>query len=97
MLDDQEMYEDQRAFRLTDIAKIAQFVNQLSYRLITNANASRLRESTWTTLKTLLIVLYRRDCRRKYCPDDHWLIDSSKMSQLIADIEKGRKNAKVRS
>jgi len=95
MLDDQEMYEDQQAFRLTEIAKIAQFMNHLCYRLITHANSNNLIDSTWTSLKLLLLVLYRRDCRRKYCPDEHWLIESSKMTQLLSDIEKGRKNAKV--
>jgi len=95
ILDDQEMYEDQKVLKLTDMAKMASFVNQLCYKLISHHNNGRMRESAWTALKTLLMVLYRRDCRRKYCPDEHWLIESSKMTQLISDIEKGKKHAKV--
>jgi hypothetical protein len=95
MLDDQEMYEDQHAFKLDDFVKLARFTNHLCYRLITSQHSVRLKDPTWNSLKLLLLVLYRRDCRRKYCPDGHWLIESSKMTQLLCDIEKGKKNAKV--
>lgn len=54
-----------------------------------------IKDSIWGSLKTLLIALYRRDCRKRYCPEDHWLVENAKMNQLIVDIEKGRKHAKV--
>ena len=27
----------------------------------------------FTSLHTLLMAIYRRDCRRSFCPDGHWL------------------------
>lgn len=34
----------------------------------------------FTSLHTLLMAIYRRDCRRTFCPDSHWL---AKLSILI--------------
>ena len=95
ILDDQEMYEEQKIFSLGAIADIAYFVNNLCFRLISDPNYANVETSTWFSLKTLLMILHGRDSRRKFCPDDHWTIDHCKMSQLIGDIEKGRKHAKV--
>lgn len=36
------------------------------------------------------MVLYRRDCRRKYTPSGHWLIKDLKVSNFMSDLEKGR-------
>jgi len=95
ILDDQEFYDNQPVFRIDELRQIAGFLNQLCYRLITHSNYTMVKDSTWTSVKTLLVALYRRDCRKRFCPDDHWLVDSTKMNQLIVDIEKGRKHAKV--
>ena len=27
----------------------------------------------FTSLHTLLMTIYRRDCRRTFCPEGHWL------------------------
>lgn len=43
------------------------------------------------SLLTLLMMLYRRDCRRTYTPPTHWLIKDIKVSAFIADLEKGRR------
>lgn len=42
-------------------------------------------------MHTLLQVLYRRDCRRRYSPDNHWLIKELRVGQFMADLEKGKK------
>ncbi|KAH7957703.1 hypothetical protein HPB52_021913 [Rhipicephalus sanguineus] len=44
---------------------------------------------------TLLMVLYKRDCRRSYTPPDHWLIKDVKVSTFMSDLEKGKKAAQV--
>lgn len=44
---------------------------------------------------TLLMVLYRRDCRRPYAPDDHWLIKDVKSYFVIGELERGKKPAQV--
>ena len=95
ILDDHEFYEAQPVFRIDELRQVSGFLNQLCYKLITHSNYHMIKDTIWGSLKTLLIALYRRDCRKRYCPDDHWLVDSAKMNQLIVDIEKGRKHAKV--
>lgn len=40
---------------------------------------------------TLLLVLYRRDCRRPYAPPGHWLVKEIKVSSFVADLDKGRR------
>lgn len=48
-------------------------------------------------MHTLLQVLYRRDCRRRYSPDNHWLIKEIRVGQFMADLEKGKKPVVVSS
>jgi ubiquitin-protein ligase E3 B len=47
--------------------------------------------SLFQSLHTLLMLLYRRDCRRTYTSQGHWLLKDIKVSTFMADLEKGRK------
>lgn len=47
--------------------------------------------SLFQSLHTLLMLLYRRDCRRTYTTQGHWLLKDIKVSTFMADLEKGRK------
>lgn len=44
---------------------------------------------------TLLMVVYRRDCRRPFAPKDHWLVKDVKSSLLVAELERGRQSVQV--
>jgi hypothetical protein len=44
---------------------------------------------------TFLMVLYRRDCRRSYTVDSHWLIKDLRVGAFITDLEKGKKTTQV--
>ena len=44
---------------------------------------------------TLLMVVYRRDCRRPFAPKDHWLVKDVKSSLLVAELERGRQCVQV--
>lgn len=44
---------------------------------------------------TLLMVVYRRDCRRPFAPKDHWLVKDVKSSLLVAELERGRLSVQV--
>jgi ubiquitin-protein ligase E3 B len=44
---------------------------------------------------TFLMVLYRRDCRRSYTVDNHWLIKDLRVGAFITDLEKGKKTTQV--
>lgn len=47
--------------------------------------------SLFRSCRTLLMVLYRRDCRRSFSPVGHWLIGDLKTSSFFNELKKGRK------
>ncbi|XP_042146688.1 ubiquitin-protein ligase E3B isoform X2 [Ixodes scapularis] len=98
ILDDLELYEQQRPFSLDDLVAISAFLNTFVFRLVWNGlidlksvNSNQLLCSS----HTLLMLLYKRDCRRSYTPPDHWLIKDMKVSTFMGDLEKGKKAAQV--
>ncbi|XP_067010981.1 ubiquitin-protein ligase E3B isoform X2 [Anabrus simplex] len=98
ILDDLEMYEQQKPFRLSDYVAMSYFLNHFLYKAVLanlfdvkSLNTNLLFQST----HTLLMVLYRRDCRRNYTPDHHWLIKDLRVNSFISDLEKGKKTTQV--
>lgn len=49
----------------------------------------------FNSMHTLLLCLYRRDCRRQFAPKNHWLIYDIRPSHFLADLEKGKKHTQV--
>ncbi|XP_034250724.1 ubiquitin-protein ligase E3B [Thrips palmi] len=94
ILDDMEMYDQQEPFKITDYVTLSNFLNLFLYRSIYNQLfdlKSLHTNPVFVEMHTLLQVLYRRDCRRRYSPDNHWLIKEIRVSQFMADLEKGKK------
>lgn len=98
ILDDMEMYEQQEPFKLQDFVNMSQFLNMFIYKAIMG-NFFDLKNLTsnelFNSLHTLLLVLYRRDCRRSYTPAGHWLVRELREGQFMADLEKGKKPQQV--
>ncbi|XP_066590975.1 ubiquitin-protein ligase E3B [Prorops nasuta] len=96
ILDDMEMYEQQDPFKLGDFITISYFLNQFLYKAVLN-NLFDVKSVSgnplFTSLHTLLMAIYRRDCRRTFCPDGHWLAKEVRVSGFLADLEKGRRGA----
>ncbi|XP_044002807.1 ubiquitin-protein ligase E3B [Aphidius gifuensis] len=96
ILDDMEMYEQQEPFKLTDFISMSYFLNQFLYKAVLN-NLFDVKTTSnnplFTSLHTLLMAIYRRDCRRTFCPDGHWLAKEVRVSGFLADLEKGRRGA----
>lgn len=95
ILDDIEMYEQQNPFKLCDFIALSNFLNTFLYKGILN-NLFDMKPGTsgnnlFQALHTLLMVLYRRDSRRPYCPTNHWLIKDIRISSFMSDLEKGKK------
>ncbi|KAH6932981.1 hypothetical protein HPB50_011235 [Hyalomma asiaticum] len=96
ILDDLELYEQQRPFTLDDLVAISAFLNTFVFRLVWNGLIDLKTVNTnqlFCSCHTLLMVLYKRDCRRSYTPPDHWLIKDVKVSTFMSDLEKGKKAA----
>lgn len=49
----------------------------------------------FVSMHTLLLCLYRRDCRRQFAPKNHWLIYDIRPSNFLTDLEKGKKHTQV--
>nr|XP_023030496.1 ubiquitin-protein ligase E3B [Leptinotarsa decemlineata] len=98
ILDDMEMYEQQNPFKLTDFVAMSNFFNIFLYKAVLG-NLFDFKtiqtNSLFNSLHTILMLLYRRDCRRNYTPEGHWLIKDIKVSGFIADLEKGRRGPQL--
>ncbi|KAH8301101.1 hypothetical protein KR018_001796 [Drosophila ironensis] len=99
ILDEYEMYTEQNPFKLNDYVMLTYFLNNMLYKLI-NDNVlvflgakNIVQNPVFQSLHTLLLCLYRRDCRRPFTPPNHWLIPEVKPSTFINDLEKAKRNA----
>jgi hypothetical protein len=69
----------------------------LNKYLFINLNILDIQDTTsssnslFRSCRTLLMVLYRRDCRRSFAPTGHWLIGDLKTSSFFNELKKGRK------
>ena len=100
ILDDSELYEQQKPFAIEDLISVSQFLNTFVFRLISNQLCVNLNEQLdkaysmdpiLQTTHKLLTDLYKRDCRRKFAPDDHWLLNKElKLNTFLKDLEQGK-------
>ncbi|KAL1132531.1 hypothetical protein AAG570_010486 [Ranatra chinensis] len=98
ILDDIEMYEQQSPFKLVDFINMSNFLNLFLYKGILNNlfdTKFTTNNSLFNALHTLLMVLYRRDSRRSYCPSGHWLIKEIRISSFMGDLDKGKKTTQL--
>lgn len=99
ILDDSELYEKQVPFHIEDLIAISGSLNSFVFRVISNnlipINANQEMDPTLYATHKLLTDLYKRDCRRKFAPPDHWLIKDIKMSIFLKDLEAGKPVAKT--
>lgn len=98
VLDDLEMYEQQRPFTISDYTTMSAFLNNFTYKIIHNGlvDVRNVQGSPlFVSLHTLLLLLYKRNSRRNYVPDTHWLIKEVRVSSFMMDLEQGDAQAQV--
>lgn len=83
ILDEEEMYKEQKYLSLESWSQFSLFLNQFIYRLIrieferTTTTSPKLKlenNQLYKTLHQLLILLHERNSRKSFTPDSHWLI-----------------------
>ncbi|XP_076061977.1 ubiquitin-protein ligase E3B [Oratosquilla oratoria] len=98
VLDDLEMYEQQKPFTLADYGSMTNFLNIFVYKMVHN-NLVDVRNvsgsALFTSVHTLLMLLYKRNARRNYVKDNHWLIKEVRVSSFMADLDRGKKSAQI--
>jgi hypothetical protein len=81
VLDEEEMYKDQKYLELESWSEFSLFLNQFIYRLIRiefeRSPSPKIKlenNQLYKTLHQLLILLHQRNSRKSFTPDSHWLI-----------------------
>uniref|UniRef100_A0A3Q3WXR1 Ubiquitin-protein ligase E3B n=1 Tax=Mola mola TaxID=94237 RepID=A0A3Q3WXR1_MOLML len=98
ILDDIEVYEEQTSFKIEELITISSFLNTFVYKMIWDGileNAKGKKLELFHSVHGWLMVLYERDCRRRFSPDDHWLRRDLKPSLLFQELEKDKKRAQL--
>ncbi|XP_043819364.1 ubiquitin-protein ligase E3B isoform X2 [Dromiciops gliroides] len=96
ILDDIEVYEEQISFKVEELITISSFLNTFTFKMIWDGLVDNAKPETlelFFSVHGWLMVLYERDCRRRFAPDDHWLRKDLKLSVLFQELEKDRKRA----
>ncbi|XP_017769365.1 PREDICTED: ubiquitin-protein ligase E3B [Nicrophorus vespilloides] len=94
ILDDMEMYEHQDPFKINDFIVMSNFLNVFLHKAVLGNlfDLKTIQSNTLVqSLHTLLMALYRRDCRRNYAPQGHWLLKDVRISAFMMDLEKGKR------
>ncbi|XP_069475520.1 ubiquitin-protein ligase E3B isoform X2 [Ambystoma mexicanum] len=98
ILDDIEVYEEQISFKLEELVTISSFLNSFVFKMIWDGILENAKAETLELFHSVhgwLMVLYERDCRRRFAPDDHWLRKDLKPSVLFQELEKDKKRAQL--
>nr|XP_006818077.1 PREDICTED: ubiquitin-protein ligase E3B-like [Saccoglossus kowalevskii] len=95
VLDDLELYEQQRPFQVEDLVCMSKFLNAFIYRMIWDHNSKSKHGGLLNSTHNLLMLLYDRDCRRSFTSENHWLIKELKPSVFNSELEKAKKRAQV--
>ncbi|GAA6081041.1 ubiquitin-protein ligase E3B isoform X1 [Tachysurus ichikawai] len=98
ILDDIEVYEEQISFKMEELVTISSFLNTFVYKMIWDGileNAKGEKLDLFYSVHGWLMVLYERDCRRRFTPDEHWLRKDLKPTLLFQELDKGKKRAQL--
>lgn len=97
ILDDLEMYEQQAMFSLNDYIVMSSFLNNLLYKTVHDVYETKVVFSCplFVSMHTLLLCLYRRDNRRAFAPENHWIIKEIKPAYFLMDLEKSKKHVQL--
>uniref|UniRef100_A0ACB8FZ95 Ubiquitin-protein ligase E3B n=1 Tax=Sphaerodactylus townsendi TaxID=933632 RepID=A0ACB8FZ95_9SAUR len=98
ILDDIEVYEEQVSFKLEELVTISSFLNSFVFKMVWDGIVENAKGETLELFHSVhgwLMVLYERDCRRRFALEDHWLRKDLKPSLLFQELDKDRKRAQL--
>ncbi|KAM4049389.1 ubiquitin-protein ligase E3B [Anomaloglossus baeobatrachus] len=98
ILDDIEVYEEQISFKLEELVTISAFLNCFVFKMVWDGLLENAKGETLELFHSVhgwLMVLYERDCRRRFAPEEHWLRKDLKPAVLFQELDKERKRAQL--
>ncbi|XP_040272526.1 ubiquitin-protein ligase E3B [Bufo bufo] len=98
ILDDIEVYEEQISFKVEELVTISAFLNCFVFKMIWDGILENAKGETLELFHSVhgwLMVLYERDCRRRFAPEEHWLRKDLKPAVLFQELDKERKRAQL--
>ncbi|XP_006004610.1 ubiquitin-protein ligase E3B [Latimeria chalumnae] len=98
ILDDIEVYEEQISFKVEELVTISSFLNSFVFKMIWDGileNAKGEKLELFHSVHGWLMVLYERDCRRRFAPEEHWLRKDLKPGLLFQELDKEKKRAQL--
>ncbi|KAG9487064.1 hypothetical protein GDO78_007113 [Eleutherodactylus coqui] len=98
ILDDIEVYEEQISFKLEELVTISAFLNCFVFKMVWDGLLENSKGETLELFHSVhgwLMVLYERDCRRRFSPEEHWLRKDLKPAVLFQELDKERKRAQL--
>lgn len=93
VLDDIEVYEQEKLFVLPDLQLLVLFLNQLCFNLIWNTNTHTTMPTFFTSVNSLLLQLVARNYRREFLSLDSLLIKELKIHAFMSEYDKGTPRA----
>ncbi|CAG0904841.1 unnamed protein product, partial [Darwinula stevensoni] len=98
ILDDKELYEDQKPISLSDLTSLSRFLNQFLFKslwteLISSHGLSE--NHLFASLHKMLVLIYWRDSRRRFTTPNHWLLKDVSVSSFLYELEKKKPRALV--
>ncbi|XP_070571587.1 ubiquitin-protein ligase E3B-like [Ptychodera flava] len=98
VLDDLELYEQQKPFRVADLVAMSKILNTFVFRMIWDHgifDSKSKYSNLFNSCHNLLMLLYDRDCRRSFTPENHWLMKDLKASVFVSELEKAKRRAQI--
>ncbi|KAJ1536131.1 Ubiquitin-protein ligase E3B [Nowakowskiella sp. JEL0078] len=94
-LDNEEIYETQKPFRLEEIANICSFLNSFCFSIYWNADPNMRLPHILEPAKKLLVQLYDRNSRRPFGEEDQTFLVAKEVRkpQFIEDVRNGDERA----
>ncbi|XP_055328576.1 ubiquitin-protein ligase E3B-like isoform X2 [Paramacrobiotus metropolitanus] len=98
LMDDLELYEEQKIFTINDLLEMSKFLNDLIFRIIWDglmSSAQMRSDQLFTSAHHLMRILYERDSRRRFAPDDHWIMKEAKGSAFFSELKENHNNVQL--
>ncbi|CAD5216371.1 unnamed protein product [Bursaphelenchus xylophilus] len=94
ILDEKELYENQKPFTLKHLCEISSFLNTFCFRCIweemLHYDDQHPADILFQSVYQLNSLLLMRDSRKSFAPtNDFWIVKDVKATQIVAEFEKG--------